>query len=309
MQRCSLHAGGGSAKAFHTLGEAFEKSNIYFDVIDDAFVPEGATLPEDVKGKLTGFVVDHGVTADMSLEEAVESLQKVMMTGDAPTKDSQSSTGELAGCEGKGPAASGKRIAEKHVIKPTAVCENDKLRFMKRNMADGSCIYFVFNESKDTQSAKLMLEEWRACSCSEVFERKEGCVHFEQDAAYEALQSAMSCYRLYPEDGRIEKWSDLNVTLPMGDTAVFLFTKEVLDAKVPLGVSKEVPVDGCFTLEKAKEFRITREGIQTKEYTAGVDNEQAEKRRSFRKHCRKNYRKHRDRQAVVHQRKRRFLLH
>ena len=204
---CRDIAAGDSAKAFHELGEALEKQNIYFDVIDEAFVrdaqiqnnalcmglaayryvfvPQGTTMPEEIKAKLQGFIVEQG--------------------------------GE-----------------------PTAQCDNDKIRFMKRKLADGSSLYFVFNESKDTQSAKIILKECES-------------------------KKNLQCYRLYPEDGRMEQWSDFNLTLDMGDTAVFLFTEEKLAAGEPLAVTNEIPLDGPFTLAKAKEFMITQAGIETKE--------------------------------------------
>ena len=208
---CRDIASGDSAAAFHQLGEALEKQNIYFDVIDEAFVreseiknnalcmglaayryvfvPEGSTMPEDVRTKLKGFIVEQG--------------------------------GKLT-------------------LKPTAVCDNDKLLFMKRNLPDGSCLYLVFNESKDPQSAKILFKECET-------------------------ERNLQCYRLYPADGRMEQWSDFDLTLDMGDTAVFLFTKEKLSAGKPLTVTQEIPVDGAFTLTKAKEFKITQEGIVTKE--------------------------------------------
>ena len=234
---CRDIAGGDSAKAFHQLGEAMEKCNIYFDVIDEAFVreaesknntlcmglaayrhvfvPEGTTLPEEVKEKLSGFTVEHGVTADMSLEEAVNVLKDDLVKW-ADT-------------------------SERASLKPTVVCENDKFRFMKRIMTDGSCMYFVFNESKDTQAANLRFAE-----------------RFEAD---------MSCIRLYPEDGRMESCMDFDITLSMGDAAVFWFTKEKVNAQMPLNVVEEIILEDQFTLEKAKEFRITEAGIQSEEYS------------------------------------------
>jgi len=224
---CIDIAGGDSANAFHILGEALEKHNVYFDVIDDAFIrdavikeenkeralcmglasysyvfiPDGATLPEDVEAKLAGFIADHDVKRDMSLEEALIALQNNQR------------------------------------VLPVVRCKNDKLRFMKKNLENGNSLYFVFNESKDVQNAELVFPE-----------------------------SRNGCYRLCLEDGRIETWENTKITLAMGDTAVFLFTQESLQAQSPKSVTAQIPLTEAYTLTKAREFVINRQGYETLEY-------------------------------------------
>jgi len=95
----------GNADAFHELGIALERQHVYFDVIDDAFVrdcvikdgaltmglaaykhvwiPDGATMPEDVQEKLRGFITNHVQPVAKCSNENIRLCRRKMPDGSA----------------------------------------------------------------------------------------------------------------------------------------------------------------------------------------------------------------------------------
>jgi len=189
---------GYSADEFHKLGLALEKKQVYFDIIDDAFVreaeikgdalcmgiaayknviiPKGANLPADVREKLNGFIAEDAA--------------------------------------------------------PTVVCDNVEMLVMKRNIDNGSTLYFLFNNSKDIQTVYAKFDENKPA------------------------------YRLFIEDGRIERCIDYKFTLEMGEIAAVLFTDDEIAAEAQPNTVAEIGINGGFTLKKTAEFFSDEKGAR-----------------------------------------------
>lgn len=196
---CEDMSRGGSADEFHQLGISLEKQGVYFDLIDDAFVrqaqikdgclcmgiasyqnvlvPKGATMPEDVQAKLSGFITEQAVS--------------------------------------------------------TVRCDNENFRFIKRNLPDGSVLYLIFNEHKDTQTGTVVFSE------------------------------TVPCYRLWIEDGSVESFTGHTFTLAMGETAAILFTQTPPDSvRKTCATQEEITLNGKFSLKKTAEFFSDEKGAR-----------------------------------------------
>lgn len=188
---CEDMSRGGSTDAFRQLGIALEKQGVYFDVIDDDFVR---------RAEIKNGCLCMGLAA----YENVFVPACDHMPEDVKAK--------LAGFVG-------------NAAVPVAECDNDNFRLMKRKLEDGSALYLIFNESKDTQQGTLTFAESRPG------------------------------YRLWLEDGRIEPCNNFRFTLTMGETAVILFTSNP-PANVQKAYKEDAAfcIDGNFSLKKTAEF-------------------------------------------------------
>lgn len=196
---CEDMSQGGSADEFHQLGITLEKQGVYFDLIDDTFVRQA-----QIK--------------DGCLNMGLASYKKVLIPKGANMPEDVKS--KLHGF-----------ITDQAI--PTAKCDNENFRFMKRNLPDGSVLYLIFNENKDTQTGTVAFDE------------------------------TIPCYRLWIEDGRAEYCDCHTFTLAMGETAAVLFTKTPpASAQNVYIVDDEIMLDGKFSLIKAAEFFSDEKGAR-----------------------------------------------
>ena len=114
---------------------------------------------------------------------------------------------------------------------PVAVCDDPHIRLARRVTDDGA-LYFAFNESKDTRTVTLSLSEERPV------------------------------YRLYAEDGRVERWQEGSLTLCMGETVVLYVTDTPLDAEEPAQIAQTLTLTAPYTVEKVKEFTVDPTGAR-----------------------------------------------